>query len=104
MPGLARLDCSRYVVSWRSYRDPALYASTLLYRSPALPVTCTDQAQRAPKAEWWGITNECPHLNAPLERESVSRVWAQPAVPKAVLAKLTCSVRGVGGVGQRARS
>ena len=61
--------CSRYVVSWRSYRDPSLYASTLLYRSPDLPAAPADKGKGKQKAEWWGITNECPHLNAPLERK-----------------------------------
>lgn len=57
-------DSHRYVLSYRSYRDPSLHATTLIYRHASAP---DDEAGK----DWWAITGECPHLGAPLEHGAI---------------------------------
>ncbi|GAA6037094.1 hypothetical protein JCM8097_008727 [Rhodosporidiobolus ruineniae] len=54
-------DSHRYVVSLRSWNNPANHSSILIYRPPVPPGT-PETAQR-----WYSIANECPHLGLPLE-------------------------------------
>lgn len=61
----------RFVLSYRSYRDPSLHSTTLIYRHAEIPVEVTDEEDGGEVRNlWFGIANECPHLGAPLERES----------------------------------
>ncbi|KAK4058905.1 hypothetical protein OIO90_000351 [Microbotryomycetes sp. JL221] len=45
----------RHVLTWRSYRDPSLHESVLIYRF-------------SQRNKWYGLINQCPHLGAPLEQ------------------------------------
>lgn len=57
----------RFVLSYRSYRDPSLHSTILIYRHAELPLD--EEEGEGRNQSWFGIANECPHLGAPLERE-----------------------------------
>ncbi|KAK4053771.1 hypothetical protein OIV83_001427 [Microbotryomycetes sp. JL201] len=44
----------KHVLTWRSYREPSLHESILVYRF-------------SQRNRWYGLTNTCPHLGASLE-------------------------------------
>ncbi|KAM0792280.1 hypothetical protein ACM66B_004971 [Microbotryomycetes sp. NB124-2] len=48
----------RHVLTWRSYRDPSLHESILVYRFSS--------------RQWYGLTNVCPHIGGPMEHGAIS--------------------------------